>query len=105
MNSLSNIARRSDPASSHASGKEITDSGARKYQIDKVLEAVMLYPGKTSKELSALVIVGRNATESRFNFGRRLSELERSGLVRREDTHSREGVRWWPVTEGQQKLF
>lgn len=71
------IARRSDPATSHAAAKEITESGARGRQHQEVLELVKAHPKLTSRELAVF------SQLDRYILARRLPELEAAGLVRK----------------------
>ena len=71
------IARTSDPESSHLAASAITKSGKRKRQVIRVLDLVMMYPCKTSLELSLL------GELDRYVIARRLPELERGFLVRK----------------------
>jgi hypothetical protein len=100
------IARHSDPASSHAAAKEITSSGERARQCDLALRMVTEHPGCTSLELSTLKILDRYQT------ARRLPELEKAGWVRRGPIRqckvgARPAVTWFPsVPDGSQaELF
>ena len=46
------IAAKTDPPSSHRAAAELTRSGARQRQIDRVVELVRQWPGCTSRELA-----------------------------------------------------
>lgn len=70
-------ARNTDPLSSHIAAEEVTVSGKRAFQQQTTAAAVKRYPGKTSRELSVLLKLDRHM------LGRRLSECEEEGLVRR----------------------
>jgi hypothetical protein len=70
----------------------------------EALQLVREFPGRTCKELASLAQIrdGRGELEwHRQRIGRRLSELERAGLVHPGDaqvdpeTH-RQAVTWWP---------
>jgi hypothetical protein len=71
------IARHTDPDTSKAAAKQITNSGVRGEQHRTVLAAVKAHPGKTSRELAA------EADLDRYMVARRLPELEKLGVVKR----------------------
>lgn len=77
---MSDLARGTDPESSHQAGDHLTDSGLRAVQKHQSLQAVKQFPGKTSRELAALI--GGN-TETRYILARRLADLEHDGKVRK----------------------
>lgn len=89
-------ARSTDPDTSHAAARENAESGAGDRQRLAVLAAVRSKPGMTSDELAASIHVDRHIP------GRRLSELEHAGLVRRGEARKseltgRDGLTWFPV--------
>ena len=91
------IARESDPISSHLAADEITRSGARVRQLVAVLILVCQHPGKTSLELAQYGL-------DRYIIARRLPELERSGTVERGgftlcSVGSRTAIKWMPSAE------
>lgn len=93
----SNLARRSDPETSHEAAQEVTDSGSADQQRSIVAALVRKYPSRTSDELAQLT-----PRLDRWQAARRLPEVERAGLIQRgEARHSevsgRKGVTWWPV--------
>lgn len=90
------IARTSDPISSHLAAKEITASGKRAHQQAQCAAAVRQFPGHTSFELAMLTDLDRYA------LGRRLSECETAGTVKRGETKycdvtGRLAMTWWPA--------
>lgn len=90
------LARRSDPGTSHEAAAEHVASGNNAAQRLAVLQWVRFAPGRTSDELAHLMGVSRHVT------GRRLPDLERQGLVRRGEPRvskvgGRRGLTWWPV--------
>jgi hypothetical protein len=87
-------ARKSDPPSSKAAAREITDSGERDRQMREVLALVIGNPGCTSLELS------RRSSLDRYQIARRLPELEREsavhrGQIRRCRIGKRPAVTWY----------
>jgi len=80
-------ARTRDPLSSHRSADELERSGRGAQQSALVLDLVRRTQGLTSAELSARHGVDRHMV------ARRLSELERRGLVRRIEYGSKQ-IRW-----------
>lgn len=92
---LHGLSHHGDPASSFAAGAEHVASGRNAAQRAAVLAALRENPGATSDELADAMGIDRHIP------GRRLSELERAGLVRRGPTRAsrisgRQGVTWWP---------
>lgn len=67
--------RATDPATSRAAERAITQSGARQTQADLVLNLVREYPHRTSAELAHLCDLDR------WQVARRLPDLEANGLV------------------------
>lgn len=71
------IARASDPLSSHLAAEAITASGVRFSQQKQAADAVRRDPGHTAQELAELTGLDR------YMLGRRLSECEVAGRVRK----------------------
>jgi hypothetical protein len=72
------LARRSDPASSHAAAAEVIENGTHANQMAELLTWLREHPGDyTSLEISRLSGLDRYAV------ARRLPSLERAGLVER----------------------
>jgi len=63
------IAHRSDPWTSHAAALDVTASGKRSTDAERVLSGVSQYPGRTSTELADLLGMPLYAVR------RRLSDL------------------------------
>lgn len=72
------VAAKNDPATSREAGQAITRSGLREGQCLGVLALVRKFPDSTALELS---VKGR--TYDRYIIGRRVSELEHGGLIRK----------------------
>lgn len=90
------MARTTDDATSHAAAEEVTASGIAADQRRRVLAAVVAQPGLTSDEIA------QAAGMQRHQPARRLSELERLGLVRRGEARpsrvtGRAGLTWYAV--------
>lgn len=86
--------RTTDPQSSHDAIAALEASGELGKQHRRALEAVRRNNGMTSKHLAQLTGLDRHM------LGRRLPELERSGLVKRGpmvkgEEGRAEGVTWW----------
>lgn len=88
-------ARSTDPETSHKAAEEITASGRRHAQQQRVFLAVKLWPGRTSAEIAALM------NEQRQMPARRLSELVTGGYVERgpfrKCTYSGKAAITWTV--------
>lgn len=69
--------RRSDPITSHLAAEAHTASGARAHQQHLTVAAVRAFPGLTMQELA------EQTGLDRYMLGRRISECETAGLVRR----------------------
>lgn len=74
---LSPIAANADPHTSHKAARELTDSGRRQSQTERVAALVRLTPGLTSAELAA-----RHGLD-RHSVAKRLSDALHAGLVTR----------------------
>jgi predicted transcriptional regulator len=70
-------ARTTDPSSSHDAAEHITRNGTRAQQQAQTIAAIRAYPGKTMQELAELT------GHCRWMLGRRVSECETAGAVRR----------------------
>lgn len=77
---MSDIARGTDPETSHLAGDHVTDCGARAVQKHQTLQAVKNFPGHTSRELARKIGGG---TETRYLLARRLADLEHDRKVRK----------------------
>ena len=86
------LARASDPESSKAAGKRY-DRMKRDSDKAAVLSAVRRTPGLSSKALAA-----RHGLD-RYMVARRLPDLERDGLVRRDGEASDGCTAWWAVSD------
>lgn len=88
--------RRTDPDTSRLAAEEITASGKRSHQQAQCAAAVRQFPGHTSFELAMLTDL------ERYMLGRRLSECETAGTVKRGapkycDVTGRLAMTWWPA--------
>lgn len=89
------IARRSDPATSHAAAEEIALHVSRLEEW--AAECVKATSGLTQRELG-----DRYCPDDLRKIGRRLSGAERKGLIRRGPARKcsitgRSAETWWPV--------
>ena len=89
-------ARRTDPETSHEAAEVHTVSGKRAEQQAITVAAVRAFPGRTMQELAALT------DNDRYMFGRRISECETAGLVKRGTKRvckvtRRTAEAWWPA--------
>ena len=88
---------RTDPPTSREAADALVRSGRLGRDQQEAYELVHHYPGSTSKDLGHLACaIDEDNEHARQRIGRRLNELEKAGLIRRE------GVRdgcciWWPV--------
>jgi hypothetical protein len=80
-------ARRSDHTSSHAAADRQERSGKAEADMRRVLEAVRMHPGLTSRELSERTGLDYHMV------ARRLPDLARRGLVERV-VEAGEPLRW-----------
>jgi len=71
------ICATADPETSHLAAKQVTESGRRKVQLERVLNLVKRYPLCTSAELAKF------GKEDRHLVARRLPELTEGHLVSR----------------------
>jgi hypothetical protein len=88
-------ARNTDPETSHEAAEAITASGVRHRQAKDVARAVRFYPGRTSAEIAALLMMQRHIP------ARRLPELETGGVVERGPKRKctvagTNAITWWP---------
>ncbi len=89
-------ARATDPSSSHDAAEHVTATGLRAQQQALTIAAIRAFPGLTMQELSERTGI------CRFQLGRRVSECETAGAVRRMPKRKcsvtgRLAEPWWPV--------
>ena len=90
-------ARRTDPVSSIAAGREIEASGAAATQRELTAKAVADHPGSTTRELSAITGLDR------YMLARRTKECEQARLIKRGEVRrclksDRPAVVWFPAS-------
>ena len=96
-------ARRDDPETSHQAAEGIRSSGQLGWQQRLVLDAVKVYPGRTSAELGQLIAQDRSedVVMWRYRAARRLPELQpshvRRGPPRECERTGRPAGTWYPV--------
>lgn len=88
---------RADPATSRLAGAELSASGARRVQAERVLALVRQCPGATAAELAA----GTHDLDN-VRVLRRLDDLRKLGRVRQGAARtcsckSRRMMTWWPA--------
>lgn len=91
---LPQIARNTDPLSSHLAASEVTGSGVRGCHIARIIDTVRRAPGRTSAELA--VICGLERHEA----ARRTSDAEKVGAIYKGPMmkctiSGRRAVTWW----------
>lgn len=104
---------RTDPETSRVAERKVTKSGQRMTNAQRVADLVKRYPGRTSRELDAIVLMGRqqwnrlDLGESRWSgldyheIARRLPDAETLNLVKRGeartcDVGGNPCTVWWP---------
>lgn len=93
-------AATADPATSHEAADRIAPTADQ--QAARVADWVRRHPGKTSRELAA-VVTDRDL--DRHAIARRLPEAEERGLVRRGEARACDvgrgrALTWWPTEQG-----
>jgi predicted HTH transcriptional regulator len=96
------VSRKTDPISSYLAEDEINKTGTRASQQAKILAAVKLNPGRTSRELVDYCLLDR------YQIARRLADLKESGAViqgpiRKCRVGGRKSVTWF-VTPSRAQL-
>jgi len=92
MNNPKHIARTSDPVTSKQAANEVTASGRRQSQKERLLETVQRVPGATAGSLA------RYSGMTMHQVSRRLAELRAEGKVHNDGTamwNGRPQMRWW----------
>ena len=88
------IVHASDPSTSHEAALDVTKSGRRATDAEKVLNAVRSLPGHTSTELADAI-----PELNLYGVRRRLTDLLHNGSIRRGSAVVRGGERrqvtWW----------
>lgn len=100
-------ARRTDPATSHATAALITGTGQRQTHVRILAEVVANNPGMTSAEL-AFMLADKHPQLNRHETARRLADgkgtVVRQGIARKCRQCHRACVTWWP-TEAALRLY
>lgn len=94
------VTRTSDPETSRLAEEQITKDGSRARACAEALALVQAQPGWTANEYEAFIGV----SDGRIR--KRLTDLEKLGLVRRGEARTSAITRklnqtWWPVTWGK----
>ena len=96
---MRDIARATDPITSHLGAQEVTESGRRKSQKDIILTALRDSNGSTMSEVSMLT----DLTE--WQVTKRLSDLKNDGLIEQQGMalgqHGMQGV-WFVIDKPEQ---
>lgn len=87
------LSRATAPASSFRAGVEVKRSGRLASQRRATFAAIRQHPGKSTKELADITGIDR------YMLARRAPDLERDGLVRREQ-HGKDDTTW-TAAEGE----
>jgi len=96
--------RTSDPPSSHAAERAVTQSGARGKQLIEVQRRLTAHPGWTAGELSVPWLSEQNGFPlDRVQVARRLHDLylkrlARKGPMRKCSVSGRTQMTWWPLS-------
>lgn len=95
-------ARSTDPATSHEAAEHVRRSGLANEQQRQCLAAVVRWPGRTASELAGNAGAVWKSTLTRYDFGRRLPELRRLGVIRNGVARTckvtgREAMTWEPT--------
>lgn len=96
------LARRADPATSHAAAEMVTAIGSRQDHIGRIVRAVRAHPGRTSAELAPL------AELDRVEAARRTADAANQGLIERGSARvcrvkGTKAITWWPVPTAAQR--
>ena len=92
------LSGKTDPQTSRDAARRVKTSGSLSNGQRLALKMIRVYPGRTCPELAVIRSTQTGEAEewSRQAIGRRLNELEKAGLIRREGV--RDGCAcWWPV--------
>lgn len=97
---MTNLARSSDPNSSHVAAADLIATGKLLDQQTRAAVAVQRHPGQSSLHLAGLTGLDRHM------LGRRLPGLARQGRIWRGPsapcaTTGKPACIWWPVAPGE----
>lgn len=89
--------RQADPVTSELAANHVTSIGLRAEQQAQTIAAIRAFPGRTMQELAELTGLDR------YVLGRRVSECETAGMVKRMNKRAcavtgRQAEPWGPVT-------
>ena len=88
-------ARRTDPKTSKQAADDVTVSGQRRRDVDRVAEAVRAHKGSTARELANFAKLDYEMVHKRLPDAERLGLLFRAG-DRRCSRTQKKAVLWWP---------
>lgn len=95
-------ARSADPRISREAEAKFTESGGRKTQAGRILEAIRTCPGMTADELAMKIDLNT------YKVRKRTSDLKNLGVVYQRGTRTgNDGFRqgcWWPVAGAQLEM-
>lgn len=94
---------RTDPPTSREAARKMTNSGAIGKAQQVALAWVKNNPGHTAPELGKMAALryGADKEDMRQRIGRRLNELEKAGLIRREGVRDGCSI-WFPTKESEE---
>ena len=95
------VSHTHDPTSSKEAEKQITQSGRRQTDANRVLAVLTLSPGKNAREIGKQ-LWPEDLEEQTGKARRRLSDLKNIGVVYNRTLTDQDGTkeresRWWPV--------
>lgn len=95
------IASNIDPVTSHEAAADITASGVRVRNVQKIVRLVNSHPSRTSRELAATAMAVELGCD-RYECARRLADamhlhLVRQGTIRKCREGGKNAVVWLPV--------
>lgn len=96
MRQLHTMSRATDPMTSKIAAARMVESGRADSHAKMICDEIRRFPGMTSGELAVACTLDRNAV------GRRTTELEREGRIRRGKARKcriqgTQMMTWWPV--------
>ena len=86
-----------DPSTSKAGAREVTRSGRRASQANRVMDAVRTFPGLTAGEIGTITELGHVRAQRRLSDLKNLDKVFADGQAKFKRSKQ---SRWWPTKRG-----
>ena len=92
------VSHKHDPSTSKEGAREVTRSGRRASQANRVMDAVRTFPGLTAGEIGTITELGHVRAQRRLSDLKNLDKVFADGKMKFEGNNQ---SRWWPTKRGE----